>query len=383
MSALKRMLTGTLLVGVVTAVVAADEPAGTNAPSAVATKALPAVGAPPGDGVYLGPLPTGQKALLQHDPYAFDTEDCTMCHENEDPKNPGPLSQPINEGCYECHDDIREQLELDFAHAPAMDKCTTCHNPHESMQPALLIEESSKLCLGCHEQLESVVLASKVKHGALTTDKKCLNCHNPHGSEVEHLLKQLPFDLCVQCHSNNDLKDAEGRQLTNIKQLLDDNEEWHAPVAAKDCSACHQPHGSEHFRLLVEEYPARFYSPFDPQLYALCFECHSDQIIADAETTTQTQFRNGNKNLHYVHVHKSSRGRTCRACHEIHAAEQRHLIRNGVPYGSKGWVLKLNYTPTKTGGSCARTCHKKRSYNNTLSGPPPKAETASAQPAER
>jgi hypothetical protein len=28
-------------------------------------------------------------------------------------------------------------------------------------------------------------------------------------------------------------------------------------------------------------------------------------------------------------------------------------------------MLKINYTKTETGGSCAKTCHATRSYNNT------------------
>ncbi|RME96445.1 MAG: cytochrome C [Verrucomicrobia bacterium] len=348
-------------------------------------EARPASAAPPEtppteqEPLYLGPLPPGQEAALQHEAYTLDLEDCSLCHENADPKNPGKISGPINEGCFGCHDDIQEQLDKAFAHAPAMENCTLCHNPHESMQPALLVEEPQKLCLGCHEQMKATIAAAKVKHGAVDTGDKCMNCHDPHGSDVEHLLKALPFDLCIQCHSTDDVVDHQGKRLTNFKKLLEENEEWHAPVAAKDCSACHQPHGSEHFRLLVKEYPPRFYSPYDPKLYALCFECHSDQIIADPETTTQTQFRNGSKNLHYVHVHKTSRGRTCRACHEIHAAPQRHLIRDGVPYGSRGWILKLNYTRTETGGSCARTCHKERSYDYTLDESASKPADAPAQ----
>jgi predicted CXXCH cytochrome family protein len=151
-----------------------------------------------------------------------------------------------------------------------------------------------------------------------------------------------------------------------MKTLLADNPELHGPVADKDCSACHNPHGGENFRLLNHEYPAQFYSAFDPKLYALCFECHEETIVTKAETTTLTQFRNGSTNLHFVHVNKADRGRTCRACHDVHAAKQKHQLRDGVPYGSKGWILKLNYTKTPNGGSCEKTCHESRSYTNVV-----------------
>ncbi len=86
------------------------------------------------------------------------------------------------------------------------------------------------------------------------------------------------------------------------------------------------------------------------------------------QTTTLTNFRDGSRNLHYVHVHNTDRGRTCRACHEVHAAKQPHRIREGVPYGTAGWVLKINYTKTPTGGTCTKTCHETKTYvNKTLS----------------
>jgi hypothetical protein len=89
-------------------------------------------------------------------------------------------------------------------------------------------------------------------------------------------------------------------------------------------------------------------------------------MVKDPTTTTLTKFRNGDQNLHYVHVNKDERGRTCRACHEVHAAKQKHQIRDAVPYGHTGFMLKVNFTPTATGGSCARTCHITRSYTNSV-----------------
>ena len=88
-------------------------------------------------------------------------------------------------------------------------------------------------------------------------------------------------------------------------------------------------------------------------------------MLKDAQTTTLTNFRDGSRNLHFLHVNKADMGRTCRACHDVHAAKQDHIIRDGVPYGSKGWVLKLNYKQTPTGGTCEKTCHAAKTYDNT------------------
>ncbi|MBI5067705.1 MAG: cytochrome C [Deltaproteobacteria bacterium] len=308
------------------------------------------------------PLPATEKPGWSHGPY--EAGDCSICHVNADPKKPGPLQKTGNELCFSCHDEFQEIMARKYKHVPAVESCLNCHNAHNSKERGLLHTELGAGCKDCHRPIRDIVEKSRVKHGAMTAGKKCANCHNPHGANVEKLLIQLPFDQCVNCHAVDDMKDEKGVTLTNFKKWLDDNKVWHAPVEAKDCSACHRTHGGDNFRLLVAEYPAKFYSPYDLKNYALCYGCHNEKVVSEPETRTLTNFRDGTKNLHYVHVHKSDRGRTCRACHEVHASKQAHHIRDGVPYGPKGWILKINYTKTPTGGSCAKTCHDTKSYVN-------------------
>jgi predicted CXXCH cytochrome family protein len=313
--------------------------------------------------IRVAPIPSSDKVVSYHAPY--DAGDCSICHQSNDAQNPGPIKGAVNELCLGCHDDFKQVLSRKYTHAPSQKSCVTCHNPHDSTQPKLLLEDSGTLCLKCHQQIKQTASDSTIKHDALTTGDKCVNCHNPHGANVEHLLVQLPMQLCLQCHGKDDVVDHEGKKLTNIGKLLADNPHQHGPVAAQDCSSCHMTHGSNNFRLLTNAYPAQFYSAYDPQNYALCFSCHEEKAFTTPQTEQLTQFRDGSKNLHYVHVNKSVMGRTCRACHDVHASEQEHQIRNAVPYGPKGWMLKINYTKTETGGSCAKTCHATRSYNNT------------------
>jgi predicted CXXCH cytochrome family protein len=309
-----------------------------------------------------GPLPKGEQAAWSHGPY--EAGDCSICHQSSDPKKPGPVTVAGNELCYSCHEEFKEIMARRYKHQPATESCLNCHNAHNSKQKKLLHVELATGCLDCHRPIKEVVEKSRVKHGALDLKEKCANCHNPHGANVEKLLIQLPFDMCVGCHSVDDMKDRQGVTLTNFKKWLSENRVWHAPVAAKDCSACHRTHGGDNFRMLVAEYPATFYSPYDLKAYALCYGCHNEKVVSEPHTRTLTNFRDGTRNLHYVHVNKADRGRTCRACHEVHAGKQAHHIRDGVPYGAKGWVLRINYTKTPTGGTCAKTCHETKSYVN-------------------
>ena len=312
----------------------------------------------------LTPIPDAEKPVSAHNPYLDG--DCSLCHQRKDPKDPGAIIKPVNELCLDCHDDFAKIMARKFSHVAARVNCVSCHNPHNARQPKLLVEESGALCLSCHTAISNLVASAKVKHDALNMNAKCVNCHNPHAANVEHLLTRLPFDLCVGCHGKDGVKDHDGKVLTNMKTLLAEKPQHHGPVADKDCSACHTPHGGDNFRLLTKEYPAQFYSPYEPKLYALCFDCHEESMIKDPKTTTLTKFRNGDQNLHYLHVNKDERGRTCRACHEVHAARQIHQIRDAVPYGSTGYMLKINFTQTPTGGTCAKTCHVTRSYTNSV-----------------
>ena len=159
------------------------------------------------------------------------------------------------------------------------------------------------------------------------------------------------MELCLSCHSQA-YADAQGQQTTaNMAEILKDNKYKHGPILEKDCTACHNPHGSDNFRILRAYFPPVFYSPYDPKNYALCFMCHEKDLANTQYTTTMTGFRNGKQNLHYVHVNKTVKGRTCRACHDAHATNNPRHIRDAVPFGR--WGLPIDYTKTATGGQCA------------------------------
>lgn len=310
----------------------------------------------------LAPRPDSPPPVSTHAPFAAG--ECKLCHQSADPKRPGPVSKPSPGLCLDCHDEFAQVLGRPHTHAPARQDCMLCHNPHNAAQPKLLLGEPRAVCGECHANVVALDQKAKVKHAAMSAPGQCSNCHNAHGSAVARLLVALPFDLCVNCHNRDGRLDASGRKLQNIKAWLDANKVWHGPVADKDCSACHAAHGSDQFRLLTANYPPEFYAPYDVRNYALCFGCHNEKAYSTPQTTTLTNFRDGARNLHYVHLQQGARGRTCRACHEVHASSQAHHIRDGVPYGTSGWILKINFTKAADGGTCDKTCHTKKTYSS-------------------
>jgi hypothetical protein len=113
----------------------------------------------------------------------------------------------------------------------------------------------------------------------------------------------------------------------------------------------------------VQYFPKAFYNKYTDDNYKLCFECHEAKAFTGPKTTVDTKFRNGDRNLHFLHVVNKDNGRSCKACHEVHAGNQELHIRDSVPYGTSGWDLTIKYTKAKDGGSCVVGCHKPKEYN--------------------
>ncbi len=251
--------------------------------------------------------------------------------------------------------------EVDFVHEPAKEDCLTCHNAHATDFPMLIKQEPGQLCTtACHEDIKQAVNDAKYKHSAVTRDRGCVNCHTPHGGDLAKLMKDRPVDLCMTCHDQPITTD-DGRVVASVSEVKDPNLIKHGPVADGSCGGCHNVHGSEFAKLLIDEYPATFYQPFDLKSYSLCFECHDKQLVLTPDAGGLTGFRNGDKNLHYLHVNKDPRGRSCRACHSVHASTLALHLRETVPYGK--WELPINYKQTNTGGSCSPGCHQPKAYD--------------------
>jgi len=86
-----------------------------------------------------------------------------------------------------------------------------------------------------------------------------------------------------------------------------------------------------------------------------------EKIVSERYTTKDTDFRNGQLNLHYLHVNKEKDALTCRACHGDHASNQPKLIRDTARFGS--WEIPLQFKKSNTGGSCLAGCHGEYAYN--------------------
>ena len=317
--------------------------------------------------------------------------ECLLCHDPHGSDNALFLKMKEPALCYLCHGELESDIigEKSIAHEPALGQCTICHSPHVSdLSSSLLTEEEKKLCTECHASKGIAMSvdtdAALYKHKPIENEKSCTYCHDAHGSTYRHHLIAKPMDLCLKCH-NEEVTDDDGKALVDIKKLLEENKTHHGPIKEKNCSGCHSPHGSDYYRLLLAEYPKEFYtSSYSKDDYNLCFLCHDSRMLKEKETTSLTRFRDGKRNLHYLHVNKPEKGRTCRACHEVHASNNFNHIRESVPFGKINWPLQLKFEPLyvdkktgtlcsqlsneciQRGGSCV-ACHSRKFYNNAES----------------
>lgn len=300
---------------------------------------------------------TKHKAYL-HGPVAVG--ECTVCHDSHSSNYPDLIKVEPKELCFSCHVMTAEELQqYEYVHEPAKGDCTGCHDPHGASNAQMIKDGSSQVCFSCHKDIQKISETAKVKHDMITEEGGCLQCHTPHASTVKNLLKHDPETLCMTCHSEP--QNVSEKEILAPFKELDGKKFMHGPVADKNCNGCHKAHGSDHFRLLTEDYPPQFYAPFAVERYNLCFSCHPEAVSLTDKTSDLTAFRNGSQNLHYLHVNKDPRGRTCRACHQTHASNLPKHIRKSVPYGM--WELPVQFKKTESGGYCAPGCHVAKAYD--------------------
>jgi predicted CXXCH cytochrome family protein len=278
--------------------------------------------------------------------------DCLACHNPHGTKGKMLLEVSGSKLCLQqCHEKMRpvtiagkeQKVHL------ADEDCSRCHRPHDSNLPALLTKSPVELCLdSCHKEIKGDLKTSSFKHEAMTKDLGCAECHKAHDSKLSYLLRKPTNELCFACH------DKIQAQIAAAKYK-------HRPVLDNSCRSCHLPHGSRYSKLLFADYPPETLSGYDPSKYAFCFSCHSEKIVRERYVDTQTEFRNGKLNLHFLHVNKENDGATCRACHDGHASNQPKQIRETVPFGT--WEIPIKYTKSDTGGSCLTGCHREYKYD--------------------
>jgi predicted CXXCH cytochrome family protein len=304
-----------------------------------------------------------QKKVV-HGPVAAGA--CTSCHKPHASEHAHLLTTPPGrELCFSCHAEMKTRMAaVQFQHKAVEQDCGACHDPHASDHAMQIRQEPLALCASCHEPVKKVATGSAHRHSVVTDGEACLNCHTAHGSDLASLMKREPVKVCMSCH-DKPLGQGDGT-VAAVADVLKPEAVKHGPIRDGNCGGCHNTHGSELPRLLTRTYPDAFYQSFALEKYELCFSCHDKQLVLAEKTTGLTGFRNGETNLHFVHINKTEKGRNCRACHETHASTNELHVRDSVPYGK--WQMPIAFEKTDTGGSCTPGCHKRYAYDRGATG---------------
>jgi len=287
--------------------------------------------------------------------------ECQVCHNPHQSENEKFLPSRQARLCRSCHKEIRKALKLDHVHPPFKNECLSCHKGHSSKEAHLSDLKTKDLCISCHEDMHNTIQNASLVHQAINVDKSCLNCHSPHSSTEEKILLADSKTLCLDCHNKE--MTGESGTTRNIAEMLTEGNTIHGAIETEGCSFCHEAHASDRHTLLTSPFPAERYAPAETDNFELCFRCHDKELFAESLTTTATNFRNGDQNLHYVHIN-GIKGRNCNLCHNVHGASNDHLIDEKVEFGN--WEMPVNYVQHKDGGSCAPGCHEERRYERIV-----------------
>ena len=294
---------------------------------------------------------------VQHKP--IKDGNCQSCHDPHQSEFASLVRFQSPKLCIQCHPKEEKQQSLENLHPPFEQDCVSCHLPHSAKEKKMLVEKIPDLCFTCHDDIQTAIQENRFVHIPVDSGSFCLNCHLPHASNISALLKKDGRDLCFSCHGNATSRMTGKGRGKSIREKILNSTVVHEPVSSDGCSACHNPHTSNNNFLLSAPFPKGNYTLGKVDSFGLCFECHDSDLLEEPAATTATNFRDGEKNLHNLHI-SDDKARSCINCHDVHGANTEHLIADDVFFGK--WKMPLKYKISENGGSCLPGCHTEKSY---------------------
>lgn len=158
--------------------------------------------------------------------------------------------------------------------------------PSRAAQLKLKSGAEGKVCLECHLDFADVLKKASVH--TPVRNANCAGCHNPHASDHGKLLAATGNGVCVACHPAVPAKGAKS---------------VHKPVREK-CTSCHDPHASDFAKNLAKR-PAE-----------LCTSCHTKL----GDTIEAAKYK-----------HRPIEKGGCVTCHDPHGGAGATLLKKDVP----------------------------------------------------
>jgi predicted CXXCH cytochrome family protein len=186
-------------------------------------------------------------------------------------RTPAPAEHPPVTGsdgvaCTACHADV---IARPVMHGPvAAGNCSTCHvvgtvpgQRRVTLKGGVSSRDTARLCVTCHQETTDR-LAEPHRHAPVAAGD-CTACHDPHGSPFRFQLQSDGNRACTACHED-------------IAQALA-QPHVHAPAAAA-CGICHDAHAASQ--------PSQLRAPGN----VVCLACHLDRAVDAAVVDGRSLF---------------------------------------------------------------------------------------------
>lgn len=158
--------------------------------------------------------------------------------------------------CSGCHTNAHQQnMEEWNVHARAGVNCSGCHAVHSNRHRSLLKKDEPGLCVDCHPKTRGDFSRS-FRHPVFDGVMRCTECHLSLDLTRRDLEVRATGEACFACHGR-----FQGPFPFEHRATVDYS------TQEGGCLNCHEAHGSDVPRMLVQSYGAPH--------YGLCSQCHS------------------------------------------------------------------------------------------------------------
>lgn len=250
--------------------------------------------------------------------------------------------------CVACHaGSIAHPEEEALAKGKAglvdIDQCFACHNGTSKVGETVAFNADSETsCANCHPD-SKLAVEHGAGHPSTKTRKPCLSCHEKGDKQPHYTMdRSKQAQLCAKCHEPE-------RELVST----------HKPFAEGRCDECH--------RVMS---PAHLFRAGPRPTEAFCLGCHEGMgsLLGAKEPATPSGFADGSSDLHRAHADqiRADDDKWCLKCHAAHGSKATRAMVRLAP-AEKG-EEPGTFTATKTGGSCAGSCHGDDSMEYARSG---------------
>ena len=192
-----------------------------------------------------------------------------------------------SETCLTCHPDKKEGK---FVHSAVAMGCESCHRAtsESSKTTVTLVATGEGLCVMCHEAKKEPVV-----HGPYGTGQ-CLVCHNPHSSDFPGETRAVTETLCMSCHSPSRPDVKVSADAKTVSVLGGRTLDLAAYEKAPKTGAGHPEKGA--LRVLSHSVPGK--APLKRDAELNCISCH-DPHASQAEhlLRNETECRHAAENL--------------------------------------------------------------------------------------